>query len=73
MRPIVGVYFSTILNYISYVFFVQRCVCPRMYVVCNHAPSPSLLGAPDSRRTEAFSCRALGANILTDDPHTPLT
>jgi hypothetical protein len=40
-----GVLF-TILNYISYVFFVQRCVCPRMYVVCNHAPSPSLLEAP---------------------------
>jgi hypothetical protein len=40
-----GVLF-TILNYISYVFFVQRCVCPRMYVVCNHASCPSLLGAP---------------------------
>jgi hypothetical protein len=28
-----------------------------MYVVCNHGPGPSVLGVPDPRGTETFSCQ----------------
>jgi len=54
-------------------------VCPqfcmyvgRMYVVCNHAPGPSVLGAPDPRRTETFSAWISMVNILIPSPPTPL-
>ena len=41
-----------------------------MYVVCNHTPGPSVLGAPDPRRTSVF---VSNVNILIPSPHTPLT
>ena len=39
-----------------------------MYVVCNHAPGPSVLGAPDPRRTDRFRVKRQHPN--SHPPHT---
>ena len=33
-----------------------------MYVVCNHTPGPSVLGAPDPRRTDRFRVKCQHPN-----------
>ena len=39
-----------------------------MYVVCNHAPGPSVLGAPDPRRTGRLRVKREYPN--SQPPHT---
>ena len=39
-----------------------------MYVVCNHAPGPSVLRAPDPRRTDRLRVKRQHPN--SQSPHT---
>jgi hypothetical protein len=42
---------------VSAILYVSGMYVGGMYVVCNHVPGPSVLGGPDHRSTETFSCQ----------------